>query len=79
MNLGDFESCMHEKGSRNHPFSDAAKERNLIKSAIRACVEQVFVCMTILFGLRGARPGGVSRPFNFLRYLLRADRVSAFE
>ena len=26
LNLGDFESQIHEKGARNHPLSDAAKE-----------------------------------------------------
>ena len=35
LSLGGFESCIHEKGARNHPLSDAAKERNCIKSAIR--------------------------------------------
>ena len=39
---GGFESYIHEKDARNHPLSDAAKERNRIKSAIRACVEHVF-------------------------------------
>jgi transposase, IS5 family len=47
LNLGGFASLIHEKGSRNQPLSDAAKERNRVKSAIRACVEHVFGCMTI--------------------------------
>ena len=42
LSLGGFESMIHEKGARNHPLSDAAKELNRIKSAIRACVEHVF-------------------------------------
>ena len=46
LRIGGFESCIHEKGTRNHPLSEAAKERNRIKSAIRACVEHVFGCMT---------------------------------
>jgi len=28
LNLGGFESCIQEKGARNHPLSDAAKELN---------------------------------------------------
>ena len=36
LNLGGFESSIHEKGSRNYPLSDAAKEHNRVKSAIRA-------------------------------------------
>ena len=31
LNLGGCESCNHEKGSRNHPLSEAAKERNRTK------------------------------------------------
>jgi transposase, IS5 family len=42
LSLGGFESSIHEKGSRHHPLSEAAKERNRIKSAISACVEHVF-------------------------------------
>ena len=41
LNLGEVESCIHEKGSCNHPLSDAAKERNQVGSAIRTCVEHV--------------------------------------
>ena len=47
---GGFESYIHEKDARNHPLSDAAKERNRIKSAIRACMEHVFGCMTTSIG-----------------------------
>ena len=50
LDLGGFESCIHEKGSRYHPLSDAAKESNRIKSAIRACVEHVFGFMTMSMG-----------------------------
>ena len=41
LNLGGFETCIHEQGGRNHPLSSAAKQRDRIKSAIRACVEHV--------------------------------------
>jgi hypothetical protein len=46
LSLGGFESRIHKKGSRNHPLSEAAKERNSVKSAICACVEHVFGCIT---------------------------------
>ena len=41
LSLGGFENRIHEKGSRNYPLSEAAKERNSAKSVIRACVEHV--------------------------------------
>ncbi len=50
LSLGGFESLIHEKGARNHPLSDDAKELNRIKSAIRACVEHVFGSMTMSLG-----------------------------
>ena len=46
LSLGGFESRIDEKCARNHPLSDAAKERNSIKSGIRACVAHVFGCVT---------------------------------
>ena len=83
LSLGGFESCIHEKGSRNHPLSEAVKERNRIKSAIIACMEHVFGCMTMSIGGKMARKIGLEKntawwglknlTFNFLRYLLRAD------
>jgi len=39
LNLGGYESLIHEKGARSNPLSEAAKELNRAKSAIRACVE----------------------------------------
>ena len=65
--LGGFESRIHEKGACNHPLSDAAKERNRIKSAIRACVDHVFgvrqgylrgISSFDGAGLRGDAPAG---------------------
>jgi transposase, IS5 family len=35
LNLGKFESLIHEYGARNYPLSDAAIKLNRIKSAIR--------------------------------------------
>lgn len=50
LNLGGFESCIHEKGSRIQTLSGAAKERIRIISAIIACVEHIFGCMTMSVG-----------------------------
>jgi transposase, IS5 family len=79
LSLGGFESLIHEKGARNHPLSDAAKELNRVKSAIRACVEHVFGAMTMSMGGKLTRKIGLERTeawwglknlaFNFLRYL----------
>jgi hypothetical protein len=50
LSLGGFESLIHEKGARNHPLGEAAKELNRIKSAIRACIEYVFGSMIMSMG-----------------------------
>lgn len=81
LSLGGFESLIHEKGARNHPLTDDAKELNRIKSAVRACVEHVFGCMTMSMGGKLTRKIGLARTeawwglknltFNFLRYLQR--------
>ena len=81
---GGFESLIHEKGAGNNPLREACKEPNRVKSAIRACVEHVFGCMTMSMGGKMTRKIGIERnkawwglknlTFNFLRYLLRADR-----
>jgi len=52
LSLGGIESRIHEKGSRNHSLSEAIKERNSIRSAIRAGVVHVFGCMTTSLGGR---------------------------
>jgi transposase, IS5 family len=62
LSLGKFESMIHEKGARNHLLSDEAKKLNRIKSAIRACVENVFGCMTMSVG------GKLTRRIGFERY-----------
>ena len=87
MSLGGFESLIHEKGARNHPLSDAAKELNRIKSAIRASVEHVFGSMTMSMGGKLTRKIGLERTeawwglknltFNIVQNLLRFDRASA--
>ena len=86
LNLGGFESLIHEKGTRNHPLSDAAKELNRVKSSIRACVEHVFGCMTMSMGGKLTRKIGLERneawwglknlTFNFLRYLQRSSQIA---
>jgi IS5 family transposase len=48
--LAGFENLIHEKGVRNHPLGDAAIKLNRVKSAIRACVEHVYGCMTMSMG-----------------------------
>ena len=87
LRLGGFECYIHEKGTRNHPLSEVAKERNRIKSAIRACVEHVFGCITTSMGGKLTRKIGLERnkawwglknlTFNFLRYLQRTSETSA--
>ena len=82
LNLGGFESLIHEKGARNNPLSDAAKELYRVKSSIRACVEHVFGNMTMSMGGKLTRKIGLERneawwglknlTFNFLRYLQRS-------
>jgi IS5 family transposase len=86
LNLGKFESLIHEKGARNHLLSDAAKKLNRIKSAIRACVEHVFGCMTMSMGGKLTRKIGIERneawwglknlTFNFLRLLQRSGHIA---
>ena len=85
LSLGGFESLIHEKGARNHPLSDEAKKMNRVKSAIRACVEHVFGCMTMSMGGKLTRKIGLGRTeawwglknltFNFLRYLQRSCSI----
>jgi IS5 family transposase len=87
LSLGGFESLIHEKGARNNPLSEESKELNRIKSAIRACVEHVFGCMTISMGAKMTRRIGLARTeawwglknltFNFLRYLQRTSSLAA--
>jgi len=85
LSLGGFESRIHEKGSRNHPLSETAKERNSVKSSIRSCVEHVFGCMTTSMGGKLTRKIWLERneawwalknlTFNFLRYLQRSTNA----
>ena len=42
LSIAGFENRIHEKGTRNHPLSADATERNSIRSQTRARVEHVF-------------------------------------
>ena len=61
LSLGAFESRIHEKGSLNHPLSEATKECNSFKSAIHACVEHVYACITTSMGGKLTRKIGLER------------------
>jgi IS5 family transposase len=61
LSLGGIESMIHEKGSRNHLLSDAAKELNLINSEMRASFEHGFAAITVCMGGKLTRNIGVAR------------------
>ena len=87
LSLGGFDNRIHEKGSRNHPLSAAATERNSIRSQIRARVEHVFSCYATSMGGKFTRKIGLKRnkawwslknlTFNFLRYLYLSSDLLA--
>lgn len=74
-----YESKIQEKGSRQHPLSDAAKERNRERSKTRSRVEHVFAQMEMAMGGKLTRCIGLARVkawwclrnlvFNFLRFM----------
>jgi IS5 family transposase len=78
LGLAGFESCIHEKGTRNHPLNVEAKERNKMRSKFRARVEHVFAGLTACMGGKLTRRIGLTRTkawwvfrkltYNFLRY-----------
>lgn len=59
--LAGFENRIHEKGSRSHPLSAAATERNSIRSQIRARVEHVSSCFATSMGGKFTRKIGLKR------------------
>ena len=87
LSIAGFKNRIHEKGTRNHPLSADATERNSIRSQIRARVEHVFGCLTTLMGGRFTRKIGIKRnktcrslknlTFNFLRYLYLSSNLFA--
>ena len=86
LSLGGFESLIYEKGARNQPLSNAAKELNRVKSSIRDCVEYVFGCMTMFMGAKLTRKIGLERneawwglknlTLNFLRNLQLPSHIA---
>ena len=79
LELAGYESRIHEKGTRNHPLSEEAVERNRKRSKVRARVEHVFGLMTVCMGGKMTRRIGLAKnqawwglrnlTYNFLRYL----------
>ncbi|WP_396275110.1 transposase [Hyphomonas sp.] len=73
-----FQSRCHEQGSRCHPLREEAKERNKVRSSVRARVEQVFGAITTSMRGKLTRRIGLARTkawwgllnltYNFLRY-----------
>jgi len=78
LSLAGFKNRIHEKGTRNHPLSAAATERNSIRSQTRARVEHMFGYFATSMGGKFTRKIGLKRnnawwslknfTFNFLRY-----------
>jgi len=79
LSLAGFENRIHEKGSRNHPLSAAAIERNSIRTQTRARVDHVFGCFATPMGGKFTKKIGLEKnkawwslknpSFYFLRYL----------
>jgi IS5 family transposase len=57
----DFRSRIHQRGSRNHPLSEAQQEANRRKSKIRARVEHIFGAQENTPGGRIVRTIGIVR------------------
>lgn len=86
LDMAGFESRIHEKGSRCHPLSKEAKERNKVRSTVRARVEHVFAAITTSMRGKLTRRIGLARTkawwglrnltYNFLRYLHCSSRLS---
>ena len=63
LSLAGFENKIHEKGSRNHPLSAAATERNSIRSQTRARVEHVFGYFATSMGGNFTRKIGLKKEY----------------
>jgi transposase, IS5 family len=66
LDLEGYESQIHEKGSRNHPLSEAQKAANQEKSRTRAKVEHVFGCWVTSMGGKLVRCLGLDRVTGYL-------------
>lgn len=53
LELAGYESRIHEMGTSNHPLSEEAEERIMLRSKVRARVEHVFCAITSC--MRGKR------------------------
>ncbi|WP_255102034.1 MULTISPECIES: IS5 family transposase [unclassified Synechococcus] len=86
LEMTGFESRIHEKGSRCYPLSEEAKDRNKVRSSLRARVEHVFAAITTSLRGKLTRRIGLARTkawwglrnltYNFLRYLRCSSRQS---
>lgn len=56
----------HEKGTRNHPLTDAQKAKNTTKSTVRAKGEHPFLIIKRLFGFMKVRYRGLMKNANRL-------------
>jgi len=84
LNLEGYKSQIHEKGSRNHPLSEAQQAANQEKSKTRAKVEHVFGCWVTNLGGKLVRCIGWERvsaylglkdlTFNLRRYVFWQKR-----
>jgi transposase, IS5 family len=57
----DFKSQIHERAYRNHPLTEEQKERNRVKSKVRAKVEHVFGTRVMNLGGKLVRCIGIKR------------------
>jgi transposase, IS5 family len=57
----DFKSQIHERAYRNHPLTEKQKERNRLKSKVRAKVEHVFGTWVMNLGGKLVRCIGIKR------------------
>jgi len=87
---GQFESQVHEKGSRNHPLTEEQKASNRIKSKTRARVEHIFgaqsamgghVVRTIGIARAKVKIGMMNLVYNMKRLgqLIKRDAQAAFQ
>ena len=61
LSLAGFEDRIPEKGTRNHPLSADATERNSIRSQTRVRVEHVFGCFATSIGGKFTRKIGLKK------------------
>jgi len=66
----------HQKGSRNHPLSDADKAKNKTKSKVRAKVEHPFLVLKQIFGFTKVRYRGLDK--NATRLFVACGLVNLY-